>query len=140
MKECCKHSRDEQVIPMKKKIISSPHIPVSGPYSAAVESHDMIFISGQLPINPATGELIKEIKAATGQVLSNIRDLLKKTDLDLSDIVKTTIFLKNIKDFPAVNEVYSEFFPENPPARSTIEVSVLPKDALIEIEAIATRE
>jgi 2-iminobutanoate/2-iminopropanoate deaminase len=125
---------------MKKKIISSTKFPVSGPYSAAVEANDIIFISGQLPVDPATGEMIKDIKIATRQILINIQTILKKTDLDLSNIVKTTIFLKSIKDFSAVNEIYADFFPEEPPARSTIEVSVLPREALIEIEAIAVRE
>jgi 2-iminobutanoate/2-iminopropanoate deaminase len=125
---------------MKKKIISSNKFPVSGPYSAAVEVNDLIFISGQLPVDPATGEIINDIRNATRQILINIQAILKKTDLDLSCIVKTTIFLKNIKDFPIVNEVYGDFFPQDPPARSTIEASVLPRGALIEIEAIAARQ
>jgi 2-iminobutanoate/2-iminopropanoate deaminase len=125
---------------MKKKIISSNEFPVSGPYSAAVEAKDMIFISGQLPVDPTTGEIINDIKKATRQILINIQTILKKTNLDLSNIVKTTIFLKNIKDFPIVNEVYADFFAEDPPARSTVEASVLPRGALIEIEAIAARE
>jgi len=125
---------------MKKNVIASTEFPVSGPYSAAVEANDFIFISGQLPIDPATGEIINDIKTATRQVLLNIQAILKKTDLDMSDIVKTTIFLKNITDFPVVNEIYAGFFPEEPPARSTIEASVLPKGALIEIEAIAIRK
>jgi len=125
---------------MKKNVISSTEFPVSGPYSAAVEANDFIFISGQIPIDPATGEIINDIKTATRQVLINIQAILKKTDLDMSDIVKTTIFLKNITDFPVVNEVYAGFFPEEPPARSTIEASVLPKGALIEIEAVAIRK
>lgn len=125
---------------MKKKIISTSKIPVSGPYSAAVEAHDLIFISGQLPVDPDTGAIINDIKKATRQILMNIETLLKKTDLDMSHVVKTTIFLKNIKDFPAVNEIYADFFPQEPPARSTIEASVLPREALIEIEAIAIRK
>ena len=125
---------------MKKKIISTNEVSVAGPYSAAVEANDLIFISGQLPVNPANGELINDIKQATRQILVNIETLLKKTDLDLSHIVKTTIFLKNIKDFQSVNEIYADFFPQEPPARSTVEVSVLPKGALIEIEAIAARD
>ncbi len=100
----------------------------------------MIYISGQLPIHPASGEIIGDIRNATWQILKNIQAILKKTDLDLSNIVKTTIYLKNIKDFSVVNDVYAEFFPNDPPARSTVEVSVLPKGALIEIEAIAARE
>ena len=125
---------------MKKKVIASTEFPVSGPYSAAVEANDFIFISGQLPIDPVTGEIINDIKTATRQVLINIQAILKKTDLNMSDIIKTTIFLKNITDFPVVNEIYAGFFPEEPPARSTIEASVLPKGALIEIEAIAIRQ
>ncbi len=125
---------------MKKKIISSDTGSVSGPYSAAVEANDIIFISGQLPVDPATGKIITDIKIATGQILTNMQALLKKTGLDLSHIVKTTIFLKDIKDSPAVNEVYAGFFPKDPPARSTVEVSVLPRDVPIEIEAIAVRE
>jgi 2-iminobutanoate/2-iminopropanoate deaminase len=125
---------------MKKNVIASTEFPVSGPYSAAVEANDFIFISGQLPIDPATGEIINDIKTATRQVLINIQAILKKTDLDMSAIIKTTIFLKNITDFPVVNEIYAGFFPEEPPARSTIEASVLPKGALIEIEAVAIRQ
>jgi len=125
---------------MKKKIISPTGIAIAGPYSPAVEANDIIFISGQLPVDPSTGEIITDIKTATRQILLNIQTLLKKTDLDMSHIVKTTIFLKNIKDFPAVNEVYADFFPEEPPARSTIEASVLPREAPIEIEAIAVRK
>jgi 2-iminobutanoate/2-iminopropanoate deaminase len=105
-----------------------------------VEANDFIFISGQLPIDPATGEIINDIKTATRQVLINIQAILKKTDLDMSDIVKTTIFLKNMTDFPVVNEIYAGFFPEEPPARSTIEAGVLPKGALIEIDAVAIRK
>lgn len=125
---------------MKKKVIQASGVHVAGPYSAAVEARDFIFISGQLPIDPSTGEMIKDIKAATKQVIINIQSILKKTDLDLTNIVKTTIFLKDIKDFPIVNEIYAGFFPKDPPARSTIEASLLPRGALMEIEAIAVRE
>jgi 2-iminobutanoate/2-iminopropanoate deaminase len=125
---------------MKKNIIASNKFPVFGPYSAAVEANDFIFISGQLPIDPANGEIINDIKTATRQVLMNIQTILEKTGLDMSHVVKTTIFLKNIADFSAVNEIYAGFFPQEPPARSTIEASVLPKGALIEIEAIAIRK
>ena len=125
---------------MKKKIINPTGISAAGPYSPAVEANDIIFISGQLPVDPSTGEIINDIKAATRQILINIQTILKKTDLDMSNVVKTTIFLKNIKDFPAVNEIYADFFPDEPPARSTIEASVLPREAPIEIEAIAIRK
>jgi 2-iminobutanoate/2-iminopropanoate deaminase len=123
-----------------KKIITSTKFPVSGPYSAAVEAHDFVFVSGQLPIDPATGEVIKDIRKAARQALLNIKNILNKTGMDMPDVVKTTLFLKDIKDFPAVNEIYSDFFPHDPPARSTIEASVLPKECLLEIEAIAVRK
>lgn len=125
---------------MKKRIISSAEFPVIGPYSAAVEANDFIYISGQIPIDPATGEMINDIKAAARQVLTNIQSILKKSGLDMSSVVKTTIFLKNMADFAAVNEIYAGFFPEEPPARSTIQAASLPKGAMIEIEAVAIRQ
>jgi 2-iminobutanoate/2-iminopropanoate deaminase len=124
---------------MAKKIIVSEKLPVFGPYSAAVEANGLIFVSGQIPVNPATGEIIADIKSATRQILNDIKTLLDSAGLSMTDIVKTTIFLKNIADFAAVNEVYADFFPQEPPARSTIEVSNLPKGALLEIEAVAVR-
>jgi 2-iminobutanoate/2-iminopropanoate deaminase len=125
---------------MKKNIIASSKFPVSGPYSAAVEVNDIIFISGQLPIDPATGEIINDIKTATRQVLTNIQIILKEAGMDMSNVVKTTIFLKNIADFSVVNEIYASFFPKDPPARATIEASALPKGVLLEIEAVAIRK
>ena len=95
---------------MKKIIITSSKFPVSGPYSAAVEVNGIIFISGQLPIDPATGEIINDIKTATRQVLTNIQTILEEAGLDMSNVVKTTIFLKNIADFSVVNEIYASFF------------------------------
>jgi len=125
---------------MKKKIIASEKFSVSGPYSAAVEAGDMIFISGQLPIDPATGEIITDIKKAVRQVLTNIQTILREINLDMSNVVKTTIFLKNMSDFSVVNEIYAGFFSQESPARSTISVSELPKGVLLEIDAIAIRE
>jgi len=124
---------------MKKNIIASSKFPVSGPYSAAVEVNDIIFISGQLPIDPATGEIIKDIKTSARQVLINIQTILEQAGLDMSNVVETTIFLKNIADFSVVNEIYASFFPKDPPARSTVEASALPKGVPLEIEAIAVR-
>jgi 2-iminobutanoate/2-iminopropanoate deaminase len=124
---------------MKKTIITSDKLPVFGPYSAAVEAGGFIFISGQIALDPKTGEVITDIQAATRQVLTNIQNILETAGLKLNNIVKTTIFLKNINDFAAVNEIYADFFPEEPPARSTIEISSLPKGVPIEIEAIAAR-
>ena len=125
---------------MKKNIIASSKFPVAGPYSAAVEVNDIIFISGQLPIDPATGEIISDIKTATRQVLTNIQIILEEAGIDMSHVVRTTIFLKNIADFAVVNEIYASFFPKDPPARSTIEASALPKGVLLEIEAVAIRK
>ena len=124
---------------MEKKIIVSSKLPVVGPYSSAVEANGFIFLSGQIPVNPTTGEIISDIRDATRQVLTNIQTLLEEAGLSLSNVVKTTIFLKNIADFPVVNEIYAEFFPQEPPARSTVEVSNLPKGAPLEIEAIAVK-
>ena len=124
---------------MNKTIISSDKLPVIGPYSVAVEAGGFIFISGQLPLDPKTGEVITDIQSATRQIITNMQTILETAGLKLTNIVKTTIFLKNITDFATVNEVYAGFFPEEPPARSTIEVSSLPKGVPIEIEAIAVR-
>lgn len=125
---------------MTKKIIAVDKLPVFGPYSNAVETDGLIFISGQIPLNPATGKIIDEIKTATRQILTNIQGILRGAGLEMTNVVKTTIFLTNMADFPAVNEIYAEFFPQEPPARSTIEVSALPKEALLEIEVMATRK
>jgi 2-iminobutanoate/2-iminopropanoate deaminase len=124
---------------MEKKVIVSNKLPVAGPYSAAVEANGFIFLSGQLPVNLTTGEIISDIRDATRQTLTNIQIIITAAGLTMSDIVKTTIFLANMADFPVVNEIYAEFFPQEPPARSTIEVSNLPKGTPIEIEAIAVK-
>ncbi len=105
-----------------------------------MEAGGFIFLSGQIPLNPSTGEIVTDIKAATRQMLTNIQTILEENGLSLKNIVKTTIFLKNMADFAAVNEIYAGFFPEKPPARSTVEVSALPKNAPLEIEAIARKE
>ena len=126
---------------MNKKIFQTDRAPKAiGPYSQAIESNGFLFLSGQIPIDPATNQLISSpsITDQTKRVLQNIEALLKAKNLSLHHVVKTTLFLKNMSDFSAVNEIYGTFFKENPPARSTVEVSKLPKDVLIEIEAIAT--
>ena len=125
---------------MEKKILMPGKMPVAGPYSAAVEACGLIFISGQLPVDPQTGEIIMDIRAATHQVLTNLQTLLEENGLSLKNIIKTTLFLKHISDFAAVNEIYAGFFPAEPPARSTVEVSALPKNAPLEIEAVALRK
>jgi 2-iminobutanoate/2-iminopropanoate deaminase len=108
-----------------------------GPYSQAIKSGSLVFVSGQVPINPATGEIRGDIRVQTRQSLENIKAILEAAGSSLSMVAKTTVFLKNLDDFSAMNEVYAEYFPRNAPARSTVEVSRIPRGALVEIEAIA---
>jgi len=112
-----------------------------GPYSQAVAQGQLLFTSGQLPIDPATGELRNsDIASAARQVMTNLRAVLAAGGADLSTVVKTTVFLKDMRDFQAFNTVYAEFFQEPFPARSCIQVAALPKDSLVEIEAVAVRK
>jgi len=122
-----------------KESISTPKAPGAiGPYSQAVKVNNLVFVSGQIPLNPETGQVVQgDIKAQAGQALENIKAILKAAGSSLNDVVKTTVFMKNLKDFAAMNAVYQEYFQENPPARTTIEIVGLPRDAIIEIEAIA---
>jgi len=124
---------------MKKNVIQTEKAPRAiGPYSQAIRAGNFLFLSGQIPLDPRTGELIRgDIQQQTQQVLENIRRVLESQNLGMEDVVKVTIFLKNIGDFNQVNEVYGAYFPSSPPARSTVGVAGLPKDAEIEIEAIA---
>ena len=123
---------------MKKEILSTDKAPSAiGPYSQGVKIGDLIYTSGQIPVNPATGEMESDIRKATERSMNNVKAILEEAGSSLENIIKTTIFLKDINDFAAVNEVYATFFNENPPARSCVEVGKLPKDAVIEIEAIA---
>ena len=110
-----------------------------GPYSQAIEANGMVFLSGQLPINPQTGEMPEGIEAQTRQSLTNARAILAEVGLTMSDVVKTTVLLADIADFAAMNAVYSEFFSEPFPARSAFAVRDVPKGALVEIECIAVR-
>ncbi|MDU7069983.1 RidA family protein [Campylobacter ureolyticus] len=120
------------------KVIKTLEAPAAiGPYSQAIKANGFLFISGQIPLTP-NGELAgDDIKTQTKQVLKNLKSILKEADLSLKDTVKTTIFLKNMDDFSIVNEIYEQAFKEHKPARSTIEISKLPKDVLVEIELIA---
>lgn len=123
---------------MNREIISTSKAPSAiGPYSQAIRVGEMVFTSGQIPINPATGELVTDIKEATRQSLNNVKAILEEAGTSMDNAVKMGVFVKDMNDFAAINEVYSEFFTENPPARSLVEVARLPKDAVIEIEAIA---
>ena len=111
-----------------------------GPYSQAVWAGDILFCAGQIPLDPATGNMVAVgIAEQTTRVLENIRALLRSQNLDLANVVKTTVFLTDLNHFAAMNVVYARFFAEAPPARSTVQVARLPKDALVEIEAIACR-
>jgi len=124
---------------MKKKVVQTEKAPKAiGPYSQAIQAGGFLFLSGQVPLDPKTGELIRgDVSQQTKQVLENIKGVLESQKLGMEDGVKVTIFLKNISNFNQVNEIYSTYFPTSPPARSTVEVARLPRDVEIEIEAIA---
>ena len=122
-----------------KKIISTTDAPAAiGPYSQAVRAGSMIFCAGQVPLDPKTGQIVSEdISEQTRRVLDNLTAVLKAEGLTMSNVVKTTVFLADFGDFPKMNEVYATYFTDQPPARSTVGVSTLPKNARVEIEAIA---
>lgn len=119
--------------------ISTNHAPAAlGPYSQAIRANGVLYVSGQLGINPPTGELAgDDICAQTRQALTNIQAILKEAGTDLSAVVKTTVLLRDIADFTAMNEVYAEFFTQPYPARAAFQVAALPKNAMVEIECIA---
>ncbi len=122
-----------------KKIVATEKAPKAiGPYSQAVCIDGYVFTAGQVGLSPDTMELVTGgVDAQTRQVLTNLSHVLEASDSGLNFVIKTTVFLKDMNDFAAMNKVYSEFFPENPPARSTVQVAALPKDALVEIECVA---
>ncbi len=124
---------------MSKQVISTADAPAAiGPYSQAIRAGNMLFVSGQIPLNPQTGEMVGTTAAEQArQVLNNLKAVLQAAGTSLDNVVKTTIFLTDLTQFAEVNAVYAEFFPQNPPARSTIQVSALPRGAQVEIEAIA---
>ena len=124
-----------------KAIVSTDRAPAAiGPYAQAVKTSGLVITSGQLPIDPATGAFAaSDIAGQTRQSLKNVQAVLAQAGLGMENIIKTTVFLKDMNDFAAMNEVYAAFFPSQPPARSAVEVARLPKDALVEIEAIAVR-
>lgn len=123
---------------MNKTIIKTNNAPQAiGPYSQGVKVGDMIYTSGQIPLNPETKELVTEIKAATKQSLTNIKGILEEAGSSMDKVIKTTVFVKDLNDFAAVNEIYATFFEGEPPARSCVQVAKLPLDAPVEIEVIA---
>jgi len=124
---------------MSKRIISTSSAPAAiGPYSQGVQAQGLIFTSGQVPLIPGSSQLAEGgIQAQTRQALENLKAILEAGGSSLDRVVKTTVFLQNMADFSAMNAIYSEYFPEQPPARSTIQVAALPLGALVEIEAVA---
>ena len=122
-----------------KTIISTEKAPKAiGPYSQAIRTENLVFTAGQVGLDPAAMELVEGgIEAQTRQVLTNLKYVLESADSGLNFVVKTTVFLKDMGDFPKMNSIYAEFFPENQPARSTVQVAALPKGALVEIECVA---
>lgn len=125
---------------MPKKAISTPKGKVIGPYSMAIEAGDLVFVSGQIPLDAATGKLVEgDVSAQARQSLENLRAILEAAGLSFGHVVKTTIFLTSMADFAAVNEVYKTFVGEPYPARSTIAVAALPMGAKVEIEMVASR-
>lgn len=125
-----------------KKVLATTNAPAAiGPYSQAIHAGNVVFVSGQLPIDPATGAFAgDDIVAQTRQSLTNIKSILESDGLTMADVVKTTVLLQNIGDFAAMNEVYATFFEGDCPARAAFEVAALPKGALVEIEAVAYAE
>ena len=124
---------------MKHQVIHTDNAPKAiGPYSQAVKAGNMLFVSGQVPFVPETMEIVEgDVKAQTAQSLKNVQAILTEAGLDFSDVVKSTVFIKDMNEFTQINEVYAEFFGENKPARACVEVARLPKDVKVEIEVIA---
>ena len=122
-----------------REIISTEHGPKAiGPYSQAVKANGFVFTAGQVALDPATGSVVgTEIKAETERVMENLKGIVEAAGSSLHKVVKTTVFLKDMNEFSSMNEVYARYFPAAPPARSTVEVSRLPKDVRVEIEVVA---
>ena len=109
-----------------------------GPSSQAIQAGNLVMASGQLPVDPFTGKIPGDVQAQTAQSIENLKAILEAAGSSLPQVMKTTVFIKNMDDFSKVNEVYAKYFPNNPPARSCVEVARLPKDAFVEVEAVAT--
>ena len=124
---------------MEKSVISTKNAPAAiGPYSQAIKVGNLVFVSGQIPIIPATGEILRgDIKLQTKQVLENLKNILDAAGSCIDNVVKTTVFMKDLNDYTAINDVYKEFFTDKPPARAAVQAARLPRDVGVEIEAIA---
>ena len=123
-----------------KKVISTDQAPAAiGPYSQAIETENLVYTSGIIPVVPATGEIPEGSVAQARQAFTNLSNLLAAAGTGMDKVIKTTVFIKEMNDFGAINEVYAEFFPDPYPARSCVEVARLPKDVMLEIEAIAEK-
>ena len=124
---------------MPKKIVQTAKAPSAvGPYSQAVIANGFVYTAGQIPLIAGESKIVEgDIQAQTRQVLENLQAVLEGAGTNFANVVKTTVFLKDMNDFAKMNEVYAQFFPENPPARSTVEVARLPRDVMVEIEVIA---
>ena len=123
-----------------KKVISTTNAPAAiGPYSQAIEANGFVFASGQIPVNPATGEIPEGVEAQAEQVMINMKNLLEAAGTSLENVVKTSVFIRNMDDFAAINAIYAKYFVNECPARACVEVAKLPKGVLIEMEAIAVK-
>lgn len=121
-----------------RKVIHTEKAPAAiGPYSQAIAYNGLVFISGQIPVIPETGAIPEDIQEQTHQVLKNLGAILEEAGSSYKNVIKTSVFIKNMDDFARINEVYGQYFTSNPPARACVEVARLPKDVLVEIEAIA---
>ena len=123
-----------------KKVISTTNAPAAiGPYSQAIEANGFVFASGQIPVNPETGEIPEGIEAQAEQVMKNVKNLLEAAGTSVDQVVKTSVFIKNMDDFATINGIYAKYFAKDCAARSCVEVARLPKDVLLEMEAIAVK-
>ena len=132
---------ETEIIKKMKKVISTQKAPKAiGPYSQAILSGNTLYSSGQIAINPETGELIlSSISEETHQVMKNILEVLKASEMDFSNVVKCSVFMKDMEQYSEINDVYASYFSENPPAREAVEVSVLPKNVNVEISVVAVK-